>query len=122
MSVAKVPLVSTETLHLLEESLNGELGLCRNFVSRFIDMWPTRFERIHDAITTAQQEDAMDAALSLRSSSMMVGGARLGAMATDIIALVEYEAFAQATMKLATLQHCGNQTTRQLKACYVNAA
>ncbi|MFC8302280.1 hypothetical protein ACFUCV_01185 [Specibacter sp. NPDC057265] len=122
MSITKVPLVSSETLQVLEESLNGELGLCRNFVSRFIDMWPGRFERIHEAITTAHQEDAMDAALSLRSSSMMVGGARLGAMATDIIALLEYEAYAQAATKLATLQRCGNQTTRQLKACYVNAA
>jgi len=122
MTVTMLPLVCTATLHSLEESLDGEQALCRNFVCRYVDMWPQRFNRIHDAVTTGHQEDAMDAALSLRSSSMMVGAARLGELTSDLIQLIECGHHAAAATKLAALRRCGNQTTCQLTASYVNAA
>ncbi|WP_181034221.1 Hpt domain-containing protein [Arthrobacter sp. GMC3] len=117
-----LPLVCTATLHSLEESLDGERALCRNFVCRYVEMWPQRFSRIHDAVTTGHQEAAMDAALSLRSSSMMVGAARLGELAGDLIQLLECGRAGAAAKKLPALQLCGNQTTCQLTASYVNAA
>lgn len=122
MRATKAPLVSCETLQDLEESLGGESSLCHKFVCRFIDMWPGRFERLQAAVTSSHHEDALDAALSLRSSSMMVGGLRLGALTTEILRLVESGAYAQATMRLASLERCGNETTQQLSSSYVNAA
>lgn len=122
MTVTKLPLVCTATLHSLEESLDGEQALCRSFVCRYVEMWPQRFSRIHLAITTGQQEDAMDAALSLRSSSIMVGAARLGELASELISLIECGRHGAAAKKLAALRLCGNQTACHLKASYVNAA
>ena len=122
MTVTILPLVCTDILHTLEESLDGESALCRNFVCRYIDMWPGRFARIQEAVTTGHNEDAMDAALSLRSSSMMVGAVRLGELTTDLIRLIEGGRHAAAARKLAALRQCGNQTAGQLTTSYVNVA
>ena len=122
MSIKNLPLVCAETLQDLEESLFGEQSLCRNFVCRYIDMWPGRFERINDAVVTQHHEDAMDAALSLRSSSMMVGAQRLGDLTTELILLLEGGRHAAAAKKLAPLRSCGNETASQLTQCYVNVA
>ncbi|MHA7269798.1 hypothetical protein [Arthrobacter sp. HLT1-20] len=122
MSVTALPLVCTATLHSLEESLDGETALCRNFVCRYVDMWPGRFTRIHEAVSAGQSEAAMDAALSLRSSSMMVGAARLGELTSDLIRALEAGCNSAASKKLAALRRCGNQTAGQLSASYVNVA
>lgn len=120
MVATKLPLVCSETLRSLEESLDDERALCLSFVCRYIDMWPGRFERIHDAVTSGHAEDALDAVLSLRSSSMMVGAARLGELSTDLLNFLERGRYAAAAKKLAALQACGNQTAYHLTSSYVN--
>ncbi|MDJ0313994.1 Hpt domain-containing protein [Arthrobacter sp. H35-D1] len=122
MTHTKLPLVCNETLHSLEDSLFGERALCRNFVHRYVDMWPGRFERIQAALAAGNNENAMDAALSLRSSSMMVGAARLGDLTTNLIHLLEIGRHAAAAKKLTALLVCGNQTTCQLTMSYINVA
>ncbi|WP_425863818.1 hypothetical protein [Arthrobacter sp. TWP1-1] len=122
MGVTQLPLVCTATLHSLEESLHGERALCRNFVCRYIEMWPGRFERIQEAVMSGHVDDAMDSALSLRSSSLMVGAARLGQITSELIHLLECGRHTAAVKKLLALQRCGNQTAGQLITTYVNAA
>ena len=122
MTITAPPLVCTATLHSLEESLDGAQALCRNFVGRYIEMWPGRFARLSEALTRGHFEDAMDAALSLRTSSMMVGAVQLGELATDIIRFLESDRTASATRKLPTLHRCGDLTIHQLAVSYVNVA
>lgn len=122
MTVTALPLVCTDTLHSLEESLDGETSLCRNFVCRYVDMWPGRFVRIREAVAAGHKEDALDAALSLRSSSLMVGATRLGELTSDLIRVLEMDCNGAASKKLAALRRCGNQTAGQLTASYVNVA
>ena len=122
MTMTRPPPVCTETLSSLEESLLGERTLCLQFVYRYIDMWPHRFERIYDAVMASHSDDAMDAALSLRSASMMVGAARLGELSTELILLIESERFDDAAMELDALRRCGNQTTCHLTDSYINVA
>lgn len=122
MAPRQAPLVCTETLHSLEESLFGERELCRNFVFRYIDMWPGRFERIHTALSSGDCEQAMDAILGLRSSSIMVGAAQLGQLSTDLIKLLEKGRLSTASHKISGLRACGIQTTSQLQASYLSAA
>jgi len=121
MPSTKLPIVCMDTLHSLEESLDGEREYCLGFVCRYVEMWPGRFARIHDAITAGHQEDAMDATLSLRSSSMMVGASRLGKLADDLVELLKGESYAAAATKLAALHLCGNMTTGQLTDGYIRA-
>ena len=115
-----LPLVCLETLRSLEESLDGERDLSRNFVRRFVHMWPDRFARIHDAITNNDHEVAMDAVLSLRSASVMVGATRLGDFTTGIIGLIEAGQTATVAELLTALQLCGDQTMYHLKLSYIN--
>ncbi len=122
MAAAKLPLVCVATLHSLEESLDGERDLCRNFVCRYIEMWPGRFERIYEAVCSGHNEEAMDSALSLRSSCLMVGAARLGKLTNDLIHLLGSERPSATAKKLAAVRACGNQTASQLTTSYVDAA
>lgn len=122
MTLTMLPLVCAETLHLLEESLDGERALCRSFVCRFVDMWPERFRRIHEAVKTGHLENAMDAALSLRSSSMMVGAAQLGELTSGLVGTLEEGCNVTAARQLKALRLCGNRTADQLTSSYVNAA
>lgn len=122
MATAKLPLVCTATLHSLEESLDGERELCRNFVCRYVEMWPRRFERIYDAVSSGHNEEALDSALSLRSSCLMVGASQLGKLTNDLIRLLGSERPSATAKKLAALQACGNQTAQQLTASYVEPA
>lgn len=122
MTCTKLPIVCMETLHSLEASLDGERTFCLSFVCRYVEMWPGRFARIHDAVTAGHESDAMDAALSLRSSSMMVGACRLGKLADELIDLLQCGSHAAAAKKLGALQLCGNTTACQLTDGYINAA
>lgn len=122
MAAAKLPLVCAATLHSLEESLDGERELCRSFVCRYVEMWPGRFERIYDAVSSGHHEEALDSALSLRSSCLMVGAAQLGKLTNDLIHLLGIGRPCATAKKLAALQACGNQTARQLTTSYVDPA
>lgn len=122
MVITRLPLVCAATLHALEDSLEGERTLCRNFVCRYVGMWPGRFDRIHKAITAGHHQDAMDSALSLRSSAMMVGAAQLSERTSNLISALETGCNAVAVKQLTALRKCGNQTAAQLTSSYVNAA
>lgn len=118
MTVNALPLVCTETLHSLEESHDGEFALCRNFVCRYVDIFVSLF----DAVSSGDKDDALDAALSLRGSSMMVGAARTGKLTSDFIWDLETGCDSATTNKLAALRTCGSQTAGQLTSGYVNVA
>lgn len=112
---ATAPLVCIETLLELEESLGGEWDLTRRFVSRYIEMWPERFDHIHAAIVSGNSANALDSALSLRSSALMVGAAQLGELTNDLIQLLDCHSHPEATRKMASLLSCGNQTAGHLR-------
>lgn len=120
MGKAKRSLVSLEILLELEDSLDGERSLAQNFVSRFIDMWPQRFDHIYAAVTSGNNANALDSTLSLRSSALMVGASQLGTLSNDLIRLLEGCSHSEAIMKMASLKSCGNSTTAQLRTLYLS--
>ncbi len=122
MGITKLPLVNAATLHSLEESFDGERDLCRNFVFSYVQMWPGRFERIYVAVCSGCDEDAMDSALSLRSSCLMVGAVRLGQLTNDLIHLLGSGRPSATAKKLAALRACGDKTALRLTTTYVDAA
>lgn len=122
MAPHHAPLVCLETLQALEASMDGERSHCRHFVLLYIDRWPQRFTRLHDSITTEDHEAAMDAALSLRNASVMVGAPRLGKLATTMVHHLEEGQNTAAAQLLAAVRWCGDKTMHQLKASYLNRA
>jgi HPt (histidine-containing phosphotransfer) domain-containing protein len=54
------------------------------FIQNFINALPGRIERLRSAMTTGDLSGAMDAVLSLKSASQMVGADRLAVLAAEL--------------------------------------
>jgi len=122
MSQRLPALVSLAQLHSLENSLGGESTVCRGFVSTYIDMWAGRFQRLACAVQAGNLEDAMDAALSLSTSSHMVGAERLELYTEELIGTLRSGRLGNASLALPSIGECGQQTVTRLEECYVKRA
>jgi hypothetical protein len=74
---------------LLEPSalaeLDGELpGAARRFAGDFARLWGRRHRRLADAVAGSRTDEALDAALSLKVSSIMVGAQQLACAAARL--------------------------------------
>lgn len=116
-------LVDRSVLDRLGKELDddGE-GYTRIFVANFITCLPGRIERLRLALTTGDLEAAVDAVLSLKTSSQMVGAERLAGLAMDLETEVRGEASRSDMMALPKLAaaflspiaRCGSQTVHIL--------
>ncbi|WP_458781343.1 Hpt domain-containing protein [Arthrobacter sp. D3-16] len=119
------PLLNPAVLERLREELEGDEGVWRIFVQNFIGHLPERLERLRQALTTGDFRGSMDAVLSLKTSSQMVGAERLADMAIDLEWALRNDTrdtdAAVALPRLAAgylrrIKQCGRQTTYLLQA------
>jgi HPt (histidine-containing phosphotransfer) domain-containing protein len=78
------PLVDPSVLDRLRDELAEDGGYCTVFVGNFIDYLPVRIGKLRVALTTGDLPGAVDAVLSLKTSSQMVGAERLAGLAIDL--------------------------------------
>jgi histidine phosphotransfer protein HptB len=78
------PLVDPSVLDRLRDELAEDEGYCTVFVGNFMDFLPVRMGKLRLALTTGDLPGAVDAVLSLKTSSQMVGAERLAGLATDL--------------------------------------
>lgn len=116
-------LVDRSVLDRLGKELDDDReGYTKTFVANFITCLPGRIERLRLALTTGDLEAAVDAVLSLKTSSQMVGAERLAALATDLEAEMRGGASPSDLMALPKLAAaflgpialCGSQTVHIL--------
>ena len=119
------PLVDQAVLDRLREELEEEEGYCKVFVGNFIDCLPNRIGRLRLALTTGDLDGSVDAVLSLKTSSQMVGAERLAGLAMDLEGEIRTEARqADVTVVLPLLAAtflrpislCSRQTLHRLQA------
>jgi HPt (histidine-containing phosphotransfer) domain-containing protein len=119
------PLLDPAVLERLREELDDDDGVWKVFVQNFIGYLPERTERLRQTLTTGDYKGAMDAVLSLKTSSQMVGASRLADMALDLERALRYETReiepAVALPRLAAehlrrIKQCSRQTTYLLQA------
>lgn len=119
------PLVDQSVLDRLREELEEEEGYSRVFVGNFIEYLPQRLARLRLALTTGDLDGSLDAVLSLKTSSQMVGAERLAALALELENEIRAEAgHADMTVALPRLAaaylrpitQCSRQTTHRLQA------
>lgn len=122
---ASRPLVDQSVLDRLREELEEDDGYCKVFVGNFIEYLPHRIGRLRLALTTGDLEGSVDAVLSLKTSSQMVGAERLAGMALDLEkSLREEDSSADpadvlprlAAAHLRRIKQCSKQTTYALQA------
>ncbi|MFJ4208470.1 Hpt domain-containing protein [Paenarthrobacter sp. NPDC089675] len=77
-------LVDPAALSELRAELGGDESIVSNFVRNYVAMLPWRVARLHHALDNLDIEDAMDAVLSLKTSSHMVGAICLRRLATEL--------------------------------------
>lgn len=119
------PLVDQSVLDRLREELEEEEGYSRVFVGNFIEYLPQRLARLRLALTTGDLDGSMDAVLSLKTSSQMVGAERLAGLAleleNEIRAKARHADMTVALPRLAAaylrpITQCSRQTTHRLQA------
>lgn len=122
---ARLPLVDQSVLDRLREELEEEEGYCTVFVGNFIDCLPLRIGKLRLALTTGDLEGSVDAVLSLKTSSQMVGAERLAGLALDLEGEIRTEARTAdvavvlphlAATFLRPINQCSRQTMHRLQA------
>jgi HPt (histidine-containing phosphotransfer) domain-containing protein len=113
-----LPLVDAAVLEELEDELAGS-GLAQRFARDYAAMWDQRCSRLAAAVESQDSESALDAAISLKISSAMVGGARLAKLAELLEVLIRQGDFGQGQVLMERVAHDGGQTVSELQATYI---
>lgn len=110
--------VEPEILAELETELDGP-ELAHGFARDYAALWHQRFSRLAAAVTDQDRAAALDAIISLRIASAMVGGIRLATLAQALEDAVRGSDFAMAQHLLAGLAEHGVGTVTELQATYI---
>ena len=119
-----VPLLDQAVLERLRTELDDDDGVWKVFVQNFIEHLPNRTEKLRLTLTTGDLAGAMDAVLSLKTSSQMVGAERLAGLALDLERSLRDESIdveparilpRLAADRLRPIIRCARQTTYLLQ-------
>ncbi len=110
--------VEPDILAELETELDGP-ELARGFARDYAALWDQRFSRLTAAVQAEDRPEALDAVISLRITSAMVGGIRLSVLAQALEDAIRRSDFVQGQALLATLAEHGVRTVSELQANYI---
>ena len=113
-----LPLLDLSVLAQLESQLN-DARPARAFARDYIAGFGDRYLRLERSVGSRDVPAAIDAALSLRNSSAMVGAARLSALAADFETAVSSADLDAARRALPGIERCGLDTILELEARYL---
>jgi HPt (histidine-containing phosphotransfer) domain-containing protein len=113
-----LPLVDAAVLEELEDELAGS-GLAQRFARDYASMWDQRCARLAAAVDSRDSESALDAAISLKISSAMVGGVRLAKLAELLETLIRQGDFGQGQVLMERVAQDGGQTVSELQSTYI---
>ncbi|MDP9884822.1 HPt (histidine-containing phosphotransfer) domain-containing protein [Sinomonas atrocyanea] len=106
------PLVDPAALQGLAEDVGPETAA--SFSRAFVRLWPRRRDSLIAALGQDDYGAAHDAALSLRSSSAMVGASRLAGLAGQLERCLRAEGTVAAARFLPSILECGPPTLLRL--------
>lgn len=117
--VDRTPLVDPNVLHDLEDQLDSPAA-ARAFVRDYVAVWDERDLRISSSIARRNQAASLDAVLSLKITSTMVGATKLVTLATALEALLREGKLEEAEAALPQIHKCGLHTMRALTTMHLN--
>jgi hypothetical protein len=113
-----LPLVDAAVLEELEDELAGS-GLAQRFARDYAAMWDQRYSRLAAAVDNQDSDSALDAVISLKITSAMVGGLRLAKLAELLEAVIRLGDFGQGQVLMERVALDGGQTVSELQATYI---
>lgn len=116
-SAPPAPVLDIDALRVLGEELGDADVLC-SFLRRYLSMLERRIERLEQALSIADRDGWMDAALSLKTSSAMAGAHALSEQVASLqegfAALASGAARRCAAEGMACVRRIAAETARQL--------
>lgn len=121
-AVTAVSSPAAETLPLLDpavlKDLTEDLGvpaMSRQFVRDYAGLWGQRKARLKESLEKEDLAVALDAVISLKVTSAMVGGSRLAHLAQTLEAALRQGNFAHAPTLLALIAAHGQDTMAEIE-------
>ncbi|UCR88409.1 Hpt domain-containing protein [Mycetocola spongiae] len=108
------PLLDPDELDRLCAALNGDHEACHAFVLSFCERWPQRLKTLRDSVENIQIVGALDAALSLKTSSAMLGALHLNALSGHIEDALRESDRERAGHLLTQIREVGERTVALL--------
>ncbi|MEW1823060.1 Hpt domain-containing protein [Arthrobacter sp. NPDC080031] len=116
--LAEHPILDLAEFQLLEDQVDNPL-IARTFAGDFAKLWARRYEILATAVEGGDVAAALNAVLSLRTSSTMVGGVRLAVLAAQLEERIRKSELREARPLLKEVAECGYLTVQELKDSYV---
>lgn len=113
-----LPLVDTGVLLDLEDQL-GRADLATNFVKDYAALWKQRERRLAVSLADEDIDAALDAVISLRVSSAMLGAHRLAGLAHALESAVREGDLGRGCSVLALISLYGRATINELQTRYL---
>ncbi|GGH93131.1 Hpt domain-containing protein [Arthrobacter liuii] len=113
-----LPLIDAAVLDELEDEVAGS-GLAQRFARDYAAMWDLRLTRLGTAVDSEDKASALDAVISLKISSAMVGGVRLARLAELLEDLIRRGDFVQGQAMMAGVAQDGARTVSELQSTYI---
>jgi len=116
----EVPLLDTSVLENLAEQL-GQPVVAWDFANDYASMWGPRQHRLIASLGREDRAAALDAVISLKVSSTMVGALRLAYLAERLEAAVREGDLQDGAALLAMIAIHGQATVNDLQLRYIGA-
>lgn len=117
--IDRTPLVDPDVLHDLEDQLDSPAA-ARAFVRDYVAVWDERDSRLSSAIARRNQAASLDAVLSLKITSTMVGATQLVSLAKALERLLREGRLEEAEAALPQVHRCGLRTMRALTVMHLD--
>lgn len=112
------PLVDPAALQDLGVQLESP-AVAKGFARDYANMWDQRYGSLSSAVVRGDHAAALDAVLSLKTSSARVGGVRLAQLAGELESAVRDGNMDRAQSLLGAVEERGSETVDELAFSYV---
>lgn len=117
-SFPAAPLVDPAALQDLGAQLDSP-AVAKGFARDYTKMWDQRYRSLASALERGDLAGSMDAVLSLKTSSAMVGGLRLAQLAGELEDAIRAGDIDRALSLLCDVAERGGETVDELQYSYV---
>ena len=113
-SKVETSLVDPSALKELGSQLDSP-AVAKGFARDYARMWDHRYQSLATSLDSGDETAALDAVLSLKTSSAMVGGVRLAELARELEDAIRVRDARLARLLLREVAESGNETVDELQ-------
>ena len=112
------PLVDPSALQELGSQLESP-AVAKGFARDYTNLWDRRYQSLATSLDSGDEAAALDAVLSLKTSSAMVGGVRLAGLARELEDAIRVRDADRARLLLQEVAESGDDTVEELQFSYL---